>query len=248
MQISGCEIRGGMNIVPPPPAPAFSYYRGTTEYTSDYTIGAFSSINDIYSTAVKKYGTASLYIPYVNDTTRYYVDTPITLLTGDWTADFWVRMPTSNSSNFFTLRNSSNNDLVSFWTFPITNWRSVVYSRNAAQAGSATSSFGTHSTGALDTWFHIWIQRSGSALAWWWDGANRSQVNDIRWSAVGYDRIRIGCADETSLDAQKATYIDGFHISTNDRLSSGFSHSTQTVPTAAPSAISTTVWLANFDN
>ena len=211
----------------------FRYVKGTAVYTGNFTLPTApltaiantalllastnagivdaSGRNDLetvgdakISTAVKKYGTGSIYFDGTGDALFTRTNPALAFESGDFTVEFWV--------NFTSIANRQ--DLV--WWVPDNDslrggisWRlsgDALCYYDAAVGGAINTAW----LPTINTWYHIALSRSGSSTRLFIDGVAGTTYSTIRPYAASY-RLYIG-KDSASDSYPFTGYMDDFRI------------------------------------
>lgn len=242
----------------PLPKP-FEYFKGTTSYTTGYTLTNIASINDALTSAQAKFGQKSFFKPNGRDfSTNYYMEVtglqsvPYLGAGSDWELDLWFYIPdlalggNAQTTPLFTLSSPSWSDsYLGFWLYPQywaggTDWSYSVITPNS----SAGSGIGTNGIARYGAWNHLLLRRMGGSGVFVGLNGISNTFAHAPASGSSYSAIRIG-GGIPSQGVYSPVYIDAFHWSLgNSRF--GTNSSSYTVPTTAPVATANTIFMSNF--
>lgn len=189
----------------------------STVFRDDNGVGrasiGFSAIADAQvDTAQSKYGGASLLLDGTGD--FLYSPSVLSLGTGDFTVECWIRVGSAQGSVVLDNRTSNVPGV-----FTIQSDSKLSYFDPAVGGPKTTGTYPTN------TWFHACWERSGSTFKMYIDGVG-SYTNNSFSSDLGTNRnIRIGIsyADTAPLNG----HIDEFRISNIARYNGDFTPSTE---------------------
>jgi hypothetical protein len=196
---------------------------GSTVFTdlssSPKTITAFGTAQ--ISTAVKKYGTGSI---YVNGSSGLYtvVDAGLALSSSDFTIECWLYQ-VSTSTNFtaiFTTRNTVETG-AAWFGFAGGSLTPIVYENGSILTSSISLT--------LNTWTHFAVSRTGSTL--------RMFINGVKSGEISYNTTLSSTAFSIGYDKMYSNfffngYIDDFRITKGvARYTANFTPPTASFPT-----------------
>lgn len=164
--IAGLRVTRGSGITPGPTTTPPTAVSGTGLLLNFTNAGIVDSamLNDLVtvgnaqvSTAVKKYGTGSMYFDGSGDWLTYSPSQNTVFRTGSFTIEGWFYINNASSSTYFLIdnRNSSQTN----------NWglyRDIFNQLNWVYSSSSSYNFGTFDT--TGSWVHIAVTRDGTNL------------------------------------------------------------------------------------
>jgi hypothetical protein len=181
--------------------------------------------NASVSTAVKKYGAASMYFDGTGDYLLLQGGQNFTFSTGDFTIEMWIYVVSGLNADivYYDGRPTSTNGLYNIIYTNSTG--KLVYSTNSADRITGTT---TLSTG---TWYHIAVCRSGTSTKLFLSGTQEgSTYTDSNSYIVGANRPVIGGNGYTLGNALLNGYIDDLRITKAARYTTTFTVPDQAFP------------------
>jgi hypothetical protein len=183
----------------------FNGSNGSTTFTDSSTSGLTYTSNGsaALSTAIKKFGTASLSL---NGTTQYVEsaeNNAFKVGSGDFTMEAWV-YPTSTPAAFFPIASQGSGVVDGSYFFAITSSLQLHFSFNAA--GTAV----VGGTVAVNTWSHVAVSMTLGVISLFVNGVEVARLATATFgTATGAFRIGRGRTTSTNYFAG---YIDDFRI------------------------------------
>jgi hypothetical protein len=162
-------------------------------------------------TAQSKFGGASALFDGTGD--YLYSPSVLSLGTGDWTIECWVRPASLQSTVIFDNRSGGSDAAVT-----------TIQSNGTVTLFDGTTSHATSSTYSANTWTHLCWQRSGSTLKIFINGT-AGYTNNSHSVNYGSNRnLRIGLSFDNSFGFNG--HMDEFRISNTARYATDFTPST----------------------
>lgn len=172
--------------------------------------------NATQSTTQYKFGSKALYC----DGTGDYISAPSITLSGDFTAEAWIRWNGSISKNYSAIMLGSSANTQFFLTTKVN--RTGLRFGLTGVAEFATGSF----TWSADTWYHVAVVRDSNAIRLYVDGSNVTDSSPTTSQSFSGE-LRIGGDGAVTYDSD--IYLDEVRVTTAKR----YTGSSFAVPTAA---------------
>ncbi len=249
----------------------FKYYIDTTEYSSNFTLGEYSAITDIYDNNIKKFGIRSMSIPALAGT--YSIEIPIPDPTSSFVIDLWFYQPSAGGKRpLLEIYDSATTYGFTLWTefnggYSPQSWTAGLYSRNSTGSNNNGTCnmeyYGNGNPAVANAWNHFLFVRNNLSTMFCINGYQYNDgsfpgpwLGNAKWH-TSYDRIRIGRLQGSNSPGWSGldVNLDSIHVTSgNERYGKTFqstgvgSYSLGfTPPTTKPTPQSNTIFLTNFD-